>query len=289
MSKQGITGIDHPVVCVHDLESARIAYERLGFTIPGRGIHSDWGTGNLCMMFKNDYLELRGALDPGKATPQVREVLDRPEGLMGLALVTLDAEVTRMSLAASGVRSLPVRELTRHFELPGETRDPRFALCFLEDEEAPGLMSVVCCQHLTPDLIREPEWLEHPNGVRSVTGVTSVVEDIERSGNRLARIFGSETVKWDGCQISLSLPRNQQIVAMPVSHLSTVYPSEFVDQLLGSRDKYEGLAVLSLCVRDVESTTNLLIDRNVRFQSHRGKIYVSPLESLGVLIELGQL
>ena len=60
----GIRGIDHPVIAVRDMKQARLAYERLGFTVPPRGSHAQWGTGNWCIMFPEDYLELRGIIDP---------------------------------------------------------------------------------------------------------------------------------------------------------------------------------------------------------------------------------
>ena len=61
--KNAITGVDHPVIAVGDMEGARAVYERLGFTIPPRGSHIEWGTGNWCIMFADDYLELRGIVD----------------------------------------------------------------------------------------------------------------------------------------------------------------------------------------------------------------------------------
>ena len=63
-----IRGIDHPVIAVRDMEKARERYRRLGFTIPPRGSHIQWGTGNWCMMFPEDYLELRGIVDPVRYT-----------------------------------------------------------------------------------------------------------------------------------------------------------------------------------------------------------------------------
>jgi hypothetical protein len=60
---KGIGSLDHPVIAAGDLDAARVSYERLGFTVPPRGSHVEWGTGNLCIMFPDDYLEIRGIVD----------------------------------------------------------------------------------------------------------------------------------------------------------------------------------------------------------------------------------
>jgi catechol 2,3-dioxygenase-like lactoylglutathione lyase family enzyme len=51
----GITGIDHTLVGVRDLEAARAAWSRLGFTVTPRGRHIGWGTGNYCVMLEEGY------------------------------------------------------------------------------------------------------------------------------------------------------------------------------------------------------------------------------------------
>ena len=41
-----IVGIDHPIIAVRSMDDARIAFGKLGFTVPPRGSHIEWGTGN---------------------------------------------------------------------------------------------------------------------------------------------------------------------------------------------------------------------------------------------------
>ena len=94
----GIINVDHPVVAAQDLDAARIAFERLGFTVPPRGSHVEWGTGNLCIMFPEDYLEIRGIIDASRFTMHLDEHLDRyGEGLMGVAFGTDDAPLVKFN------------------------------------------------------------------------------------------------------------------------------------------------------------------------------------------------
>src|SRR5688572_27237335 len=110
--------IDHPVIAVRDMEDARRKYERLGFTIPGRGRHREWGTGNWCIMFPHDYLELRGILDPTRYTAGLDRFLEEREGLMGVAFATSDAAASHRELSRAGLHPRDVHQLTRDFELP---------------------------------------------------------------------------------------------------------------------------------------------------------------------------
>ena len=52
-----INGIDHVVIVVRNLDAARDAFRRMGFTVTPRGLHS-LGSQNHCVMFGHDYIEL---------------------------------------------------------------------------------------------------------------------------------------------------------------------------------------------------------------------------------------
>jgi catechol 2,3-dioxygenase-like lactoylglutathione lyase family enzyme len=177
--KHGITGIDHPVAAVRDMDAARATYERLGFIVPPRGRHREWGTGNWCIQFARDYIELRGLIDPHKETHGLDRFLEKGEGLMGVALGTVGAQSTHDQLVAAGLHPRPAKPLTRDFELPEGPITVSFVLSFLDPAETPGLGSVVICEHLTPERLRRPEWLQHPNGARRVRGLVGVASDLD--------------------------------------------------------------------------------------------------------------
>ena len=87
-----ITGIDHALIGVRDLEKARAAYARLGFTPCPRGSHIGWGTANYCLMFRDDYVEILGIVDPSQFSNNLDTFLTKREGLMGLAWATRDGD-----------------------------------------------------------------------------------------------------------------------------------------------------------------------------------------------------
>jgi catechol 2,3-dioxygenase-like lactoylglutathione lyase family enzyme len=81
-----LSGIDHTLIGVRDLEAARAAWRHLGFAVTPRGRHIGWGTGNYCVMFRDDYVELLGIVDPCQFLNRLDTLLEtRGEGLLGLA------------------------------------------------------------------------------------------------------------------------------------------------------------------------------------------------------------
>src|SRR5260221_6965469 len=170
----GLIGIDHPVIAVRDMTEARARYQRLGFTIPPPRSHLEWGTGNWCIMFADDYLELRGVVDGSRYLHGLDRFLARREGLMGIAFRPGSAEATYQQARESGIGAAPPKELTRRFELPEGEVHPRFRLVFFPEAETTGLMASLACEHLTPELIRRPDWLVHANCTLSLGQISSV-------------------------------------------------------------------------------------------------------------------
>jgi catechol 2,3-dioxygenase-like lactoylglutathione lyase family enzyme len=188
-----ISGFDHPVIAVRDMQASRLLFERMGFTVPPRGSHKEWGTGNWCIMFPHDYLELRGIVDASRYTHHLDEFLAKREGLMGVAFSSdTDATEAVASLRARGLHPADPRELTRNFELPEGRTEPRFRLIFFDLKETDGLMASLICQHLTPELIRRPDFLAHANGVTGVHSMTAVTSDLGRAADMLAKYFDAE-------------------------------------------------------------------------------------------------
>ena len=60
-------GIDHLVLDVRDLDSARETYSRFGFTTTPRAIHP-FGTGNSLVQLQNNFLELLTVVHESKFT-----------------------------------------------------------------------------------------------------------------------------------------------------------------------------------------------------------------------------
>lgn len=189
----GITGIDHLLVGVRDLEGARRAYETLGFTVSPRGRHIGWGTANYCVMLERGYIELLGIVDPAQFTNRLDAFLEVREGLLGVAFATDDARAAAKALEARQIATEGPKDLSRLLEQPDGVVEPAFRLVHLPDEATP-IAPAFLCQHLTPALVWQTPWLEHANGARALASVTGVVADAGEAALRGERLFGSGAV-----------------------------------------------------------------------------------------------
>src|SRR5262245_3518969 len=188
--RSGIAGIDHVIVGVRDLERARIGWNRLGFTLSPRGRHIGQGTANYCIMFPSDHVELLGIVDPDDYVQRLDAFLARREGPMATAFAPIETpEQVRTALLGLQLHPSEPRLLGRQLELPEGTVVPRFSLISMPPDETPGLDSFICA-HLTPDLMRRPEWLRHPNGVHGLKGIHVLVENTAALLQPYDRLFG---------------------------------------------------------------------------------------------------
>lgn len=184
-----MAALDHVVInTLKSMDAAADLFAALGFTLTPRGYHS-LGSINHLMMTPGAYLELVGVPDTGL---QRQEVLDSPFGLNGLVLRTMDADATRDGLTAAGFAPAGPVDFSRPVEVDGASHDVRFRAVRFPPETFPA-GRVYFCQHLTPELVWRPEWMEHPNGFLGIDRFTVEAPDAEGEARRLAAAFGATT------------------------------------------------------------------------------------------------
>jgi hypothetical protein len=258
----GIELVDHPVIAARDLDAARIAFERLGFTVPPRGSHVEWGTGNLCIMFPEDYVEIRGIIDASRFTMHLDEHLKaHGEGLMGVAFGTHDIKGSHAAMLSEGIDAGEMRKLTRNFEHPEGWTQPSFKLCAPAADDIEGLMHVVVIQHLTPALIRRPEFLSHANTAIGVNALSGTVYDKRRAATKLRRLLGDDAVTEDIDGIRAVLPSGQYVELL----LPAEYERKYGAIAESSEPDTPQLGVMTLRVASVAALQATLAARNVPF------------------------
>jgi hypothetical protein len=255
-----IAGVDHPVIAVKSMEESRRTFGCLGFTVPPRGDHLEWGTSNWCIMFPADYLELRGIRDASRNTHHLDAFLSRHgEGLMGVAFRPLqNADRSYEKAVASGLSPIGVKLLTRRFGLAEGDVFPKFRIMYLNEQDVPSLMTSVVCQHLTPEIIRRSEWLEHPNGVTGVASITSIVNDPLDAIDGLTRLFGPELIEAQS---------NGRILIQPKSGatLEFITPALARDRGLNVSTGTSRLPAMGLRVRNIDETERLLVHNGIAY------------------------
>ena len=279
-----IAGIDHIIVAVRDLENARTAWSRLGFALSPRGRHIGQGTANYCVMFPSDYLELLGIVDAADSVERLDAFLARREGPMAVAFAPAGtSEEARAALLSRQLHPSEPRPLARQIELPQGTVLPRFSLISLPPDETPGLDSFLC-SHLTPALMRRPEWLAHPNGAIGLRAVHVLVESTAPLLPAYDRLFGIVQVTTTDSVAVVHIGRQRLVFSTP-DDFQTMHPGIEIDPGFAT----PGIVALELGVERLQRTIDHLTQRQVAFNEMPGGTLAVPArEASGAVLLFGE-
>lgn len=205
----GAFGIDHPLLATHDIAALRDRLIAMGFTMTAIGKHP-WGTSTSLAMFEGCLLEIMGVYDdslidalPAGAFRFGRHVhahLQQREGVALTALHSTGSVRDAQRAAEAGFRVAGHLEFGRDVVLPDGSADrTKTTLALLPDDAFPRLSFFLCQQH-RPELIYVREWLEHPNMVNGICGVTIVANAADQAllRPRFTRLYGAATEREGG-------------------------------------------------------------------------------------------
>lgn len=268
-----ITGLDHVIIAVADLERAAGIFRALGFTLAPRGEHAEWGTANHCVMFGDDYLELLAARAEGAPADRVRAfTAARGDGLMGLVWGTEDAaaDCARLGLEPPG-------DLSRTIE--GEVAC--FKAGVLPPETTPGVASFLC-QHLTPRVLRREGWTEHANGAVRILSVTAVMAEPLGLMAAWDRLIGPAASTATDDTVAVHTRHGMVFLCRP-DDLGQMHPeAEDLDA-----PPAPALVALTLQVTNADDAARVLRQNGIPFDRDRqGKVVVYPEDACGILLEL---
>lgn len=167
-----LAAFDHVGVLVRDLDAAAARLAALGFRLTAPAAHAADGgrPGSVqrSLMLRRGYLEIQAIADldgPHPLAPAARRFF----GAHILALGVDDPEAARRTLLARG---LPVGDVLRWSRPVAEAgAEARFT--FFATPYDPADAAFLCwVRHETPDVVRPPALLDHPNGAVALDGVT---------------------------------------------------------------------------------------------------------------------
>jgi catechol 2,3-dioxygenase-like lactoylglutathione lyase family enzyme len=276
----GIAGIDHVIVGVHNLKRARLGWTRLGFTLTPRGRHIGQGTANYCIMFRRDYIELLGFVERDEYGHRLEAFLAKREGPMSVAFAPArNAALTRDALLRLGLHPGEPRALGRALELPEGAVVPRFTLLTLPPDETPALDCFIC-GHLTPELVRRPSWVSHSNGVSAIKSVSLLVAGPAALKSAYARLAGAEQVMASTGTLAVKIGRHRLTFTTAErfrsAHPGVAVPGDF---------PIPGIVALELSVRSRKRTAAFLQKEGVVFDElPDGRLAVAPGEANGTIV-----
>jgi hypothetical protein len=208
------SALDHVGIAGPDLDALAAAYERLGFRLTPRaqhhapgpdGVVRPIGTGNRCAMLRQGYLELIAVIDPTLPSNTLDRFLARYHGLHIVAFAIEDPETELARLRAAGLAVPGIAWLERPIETEAGRPTARFARIPMPDAPE-GRIQLI--RHLTPDLLWQPDMLDHPNRAAALEEVALMVADPAEAAARFARLVGvAATAAPDG--VVLPLPQGR--------------------------------------------------------------------------------
>lgn len=212
-----LTGLDHLVVAVRDLDAAAADWASLGFTLSPRGLHSAHiGSANYTMMFGEDYLELLGVVTPTPHNQALRDFVDAREGLDRAAFTTTDAGAGADALRARGVDAVGPVHFSRPVPLPGggET-EARFSVFRWPVTARVGGLGIFACQHHTRDAVWVPSLQRHANGATRIRRVLVATDDPAGSAAALAAAIDATAVQDGDFHVVATAPTRAAVAFAP--------------------------------------------------------------------------
>jgi catechol 2,3-dioxygenase-like lactoylglutathione lyase family enzyme len=214
--------LDHVGLFVPDLEAAGRRLERLGFGVSpinlqqnadATGALQPSGTSNRLAVMRRGFIEILAATHETPLATQLRQALERYQGIHLIALSHADVPAQRDRLTAAGFRMQPVVHLRRHKQTPEGLREVAWSVLRPE----PGVMAEGRVQFAfchTPELT----WPEGPtppeNGADGLTDLLLCVEDRHEAAARYGRFAGRPPTAKDGLCV-VTLDRGRLLFAQP--------------------------------------------------------------------------
>ena len=191
-----LTGIDHIVIVVSDLQAAVRDYEQLGFTVVPGGRHPIGTYNALISLEDGAYIELIAFYEPN---PNHRwwAPLQKGGGLVDFCMQTDDLTSDTARLRSAGVNIDDPQPLTR-------TRPDGYRLNWVLSIPREGHRAVApfLIQDETPREERIPRQKTHQNGATGIATVTVAVDDLPtvRQWYRSALGYNGESIKQENIQ-----------------------------------------------------------------------------------------
>jgi hypothetical protein len=147
--------------------------------------------------------------------------------------------------------------------------------------EATGGVPLFACAHLTPEPMRQPGWLDHPNGTIGIASVTVAVEEPGALVEPMGQVFGSTNLTETDDTLAVHTGHGVVLFATP-DDLDMLHPHMETLRF----DTHPTLATLTLQVRDLEQTAAWFEARDVPYsRDRRGTIGIAADLTSGVMLE----
>ena len=280
-----IDNINHVGMAVSDLADTVRQFEAMGFQLtpysphsaawkPGEAVQPQ-GSGNRCVMFASDYLEILASEDPARPAARITNFLERHQGAHIVCFNTEDPHAVERRLAGKGISVSGVIPLQREIDTPVGVRTAKFArIQFAPDESPEGYIQAA--RHLTPEYIYQPRYIRHPNGCTSVHRTVIVTDALDAFAEKYHRYIGLTPIAHTG-YIDFHFPLGTRLTIVDVKHVSALLPGTSLPPI-------PGIAAVSFRTCNLAAQRKRLVDHGFAFSETIGCLVVSAEQASGVAV-----
>jgi catechol 2,3-dioxygenase-like lactoylglutathione lyase family enzyme len=234
-----IDNINHVGLVVRDLHATVTSYEALGFQLTPFSAHSGawkpgepvqrFGSGNRCVMFANNYLEILASENKQQQAPRLAHHLRRHQGAHIICFNTEATPVVDGRLRGLGISTSGVIPLQRDIDTPEGVRTAKFErVQFAPDDSPEGYIQAA--RHLTPQYIYQPRYTEHPNGCTALSEVFIATDDPRAFAEKYARYLSMPAAETDGA-FRFQLPLGSALTILPATQAPRSFPGSLLPPL----------------------------------------------------------
>lgn len=286
--------VDHLVLPVVDLDTARHRLSRLGFTVAADARHP-FGTENACVFFANDtYLEplavgsREDCLEAAR-TGNVFVARDqafrfrRGEGLSAVVVKTENAEGDHEAFVAEGMSGGNLLRFSRQFRFPdGRTAEGAFRLAFAADLRAPDFFAF-SCERVNPLPADRGALLVHANGATGLSRIVLTEENPSDFQYLMETVLDQRAITAHSFGLSIEAA-NATVEVLTPAGLTAHYGLPFASLERGLIG-----AVVVVASRDLGVTEACLAANGVRYHKTGARLVVAPEKGQGVAFVFEEL
>jgi catechol 2,3-dioxygenase-like lactoylglutathione lyase family enzyme len=294
MTTTQATTFHHVGLITHDMDTTIARYEQLGFFFtplslprislaPGRP-PEPFGAGNRTAIFEENYLEVLARTDLARwntTTPEQRGPYDldvplaRYEGMHVMHFGTDDLAGLHDRLTAEGVECTGIKPFERNVDTPdGQQMMKALAFSFPPRANPEGLVQVA--QHLTPELVLQPRFMQHPNGARLVTESIVCAADPQEYARKYSCYTGYPARQADG-HVEVDFGARCRVTVVTPGQVSDIVPG-------GAAPAEPALVGFTVLVADLDRAAGVLTRNGVPFQAVGPRLVVAPADACGAAV-----
>ena len=281
--------LDHVVVGVSDLVSARARLSALGFQVQPDA-HHPFGTGNCNVFFENGtYFEPLAITDRDAelealktANPFVKRYdayrFRHGHGPMMAAFTIDSADAMNDRFQSEGISAGDILSFTRPQAMPdGSQTTIGVHLAVSASERAPDI-TLFCCEHLSRETLWRAERLAHPNGALSIARLIVVETNPSDFQYLFQTVTGDRDLRTTSLGIEMDLPNALVSVISPSAYQA------MTGTQLPPRGRGPRIEAVEIEFADLPAFKRHLVDRSISFDERGDTVIVTPHEGFPMTI-----